>query len=181
MALRDAASFAGSRRRRSVVLIGASATCLRIRMMDKFARIDRTSFSLAMDKVARYFSDVKLFRTVAALVLLACWAPISSHELLEHWGVIHVQASNASENHSDDHDAADGICRLPAGPFQLQNFLPSQITLAMLPAVVVDAAAESIWQQASFALVNPSPPDIPVGWQFSFRAALPVRAPSFIS
>jgi hypothetical protein len=46
---------------------------------------------------------------------------------------------------------------------------------------VMDLLGDSEYQQASFALVNPSPPDIPVGWQFSSRAALPARAPSLIS
>ena len=47
---------------------------------------------------------VKRFKKIAALLLLAFWVPISSHELLEHWGVIHTQAANPIEKHDDDHD-----------------------------------------------------------------------------
>jgi len=122
---------------------------------------------------------VNRFRTVAALVLLAFWLPISSHELLEHWGVIHTQASNPVEKHDNDHDAADGLCRLPPGALQVQKFLAREVAFVAL--VITESVRDSIWEQASFALVNPSPPDIPVGWQFSFRTALPPRAPSLIS
>src|SRR5262245_14775654 len=71
---------------------------------------------------------VKRFRIIAALMLLAFWAPISSHELLEHWGIIHVQASHAAEKHSDDHDAADGLCRLPGWAFQIQKYQGADIS-----------------------------------------------------
>jgi len=105
---------------------------------------------------------------------------MTSHELLEHWGVIHVQASNPIDKHDNDHDAADGLCRLPPGAFQLQKFFAAEVAF-MAPVAVMDLLGDSDYQQASFALVNPSPPDIPVGWQFSSRAALPARAPSLIS
>jgi len=123
---------------------------------------------------------VTRFKTIAALLLLAFWVPISSHEMLEHWGVIHTQASNPIDKHDDDHDAADGLCQLPAGAFQVQKFFAPEVSFAAL-AVLTELVRDSVWEQASFALVNPSPPDIRVEWQFSSRAALPARAPSLIS
>jgi len=123
---------------------------------------------------------VNRYRTIAALLLLAFWVPISSHEILEQWGVIHTQASDPVDKHDDNHDAADGLCQLPAGTFQAQKFFASEVSF-VASAFVAGLVGDYVWEQASFALVNPSPPDIPVGWQFSSRAALPVRAPSLIS
>ena len=57
---------------------------------------------------------VKQFKTIAALMLLAFWLAISSHELLEHWGLIHTQSASPTEKHDEDHDAADGLCQLQA-------------------------------------------------------------------
>src|SRR6266481_5696204 len=119
---------------------------------------------------------VNRFRTIAALLLLAFWVPISSHELLEQWGVIHTQASDPIDQHDDNHDAADGLCQVPAWTFQVQKFFAPEVSF-VASAVVACLVGDSVWEQASFALVNPSPPDIPVGWQFSSRAALPARAP----
>ena len=123
---------------------------------------------------------VKPFNIVAALLLLAFWVPISSHELLEHCGLIHTQSSNPLEKHEDDHDAADGLCNPPAGAVQVQKLFAVDAAFAVR-AVLSDLVRESVWQQASFSLINPSPPEVPVGWQFSSRASLPARAPSYLS
>jgi hypothetical protein len=98
---------------------------------------------------------------------------MSSHDLLEDFGLIHTTATDAGDNH----DAADGLCQLPQGAFQLQVFHAPQVSFLPIPPLEACVHA-SISQQANRALVNPSPPDIPVAWQFSYRAALPARAPS---
>ena len=125
--------------------------------------------------------NVNRFRTVAAMLLLPIWVPISSHELLENWGLIHIQASTGSgDSHDKDHDGADGLCQLPGCSFQIQKFHPAVVSF-LLPVALAVCPQDGVEAQACFALVNPSPPDIPVSWQFSFRAALPARAPSLIS
>ena len=124
---------------------------------------------------------VHRFRIVAALLLLAIWVPSSSHELLEGFGLIHVQASpSGGDSHENDHDAADGLCQLPGWSLQVQKYQAADISF-LLPVAFAACLQDGIQARACFALVNPSPPDIPVSWQFSFRAALPARAPSLIS
>jgi len=117
---------------------------------------------------------------MAALFLLAFWVPISSHELLEQWGLIHTSAASPVEKHDSDHDAADGLCQLPGGAFQVQKFFAPELSVA-LSAALTELVGDAVREQASFALVNPSPPDIPIGWRFSSRAALPARAPCLVS
>jgi hypothetical protein len=124
---------------------------------------------------------VNRFRTIAAVFLLALWVPMSSHDLLEDWGFIHTPASLGSgDNHDNDHDAADGLCQLPPGVFQVQIFHALQPSFLAAPILAV-CLHTFAWKHENFALVNPSPPDIPVGWQFASRAALPIRAPSLLS
>src|SRR5437762_8818231 len=89
---------------------------------------------------------VTRFKIIAALLLLAFWVPISSHELLEHWGVIHTQAANPIEKHDDDHDAADGVCQLPAGAFQVQKFFAPEVSF-VASALLTDLVSDSVWQQ----------------------------------
>jgi hypothetical protein len=124
---------------------------------------------------------VNRLQTVAAILLLALWVPITSHEMLEMWGLIHTQAlAGDGSGHEDDHDAADGICHLPAGIFQVEKVQQPQITL-LFPVAIALSLQQLEWPHPSLAQINPSPPDIPVGWQFSLRAALPARAPSLMS
>src|SRR5258708_25646872 len=120
-------------------------------------------------------------KTVGVLLLLALWVPATSHALLEQAGIIHTTDSQ----HDDDHDAADGLCVNATLHVQAP-----QPTLAVAPGPLVDLG---LWLTAS-ALVDGSveeasgpappgvaPPELPKTWHFSLRAALPARAPSYLS
>ena len=128
---------------------------------------------------------VKRFKKIAALLLLAFWVPISSHELLEHWGVIHTQASNPIDKHDDDHDAADGLCVNAASHVQAPqpgvhvSFAPIvQFELWLVASAVVDG---SVLEATGPAPPGAAPPELPQTWHFVSRTALPARAPSLIS
>src|SRR6266481_1024350 len=69
--------------------------------------------------------SVNRFRTVVAVLLLALWVPMSSHDLLEDLGLIHTTASTDA---GDNHDAADGLCQLPQGAFQVQVSRAPQVS-----------------------------------------------------
>ena len=126
---------------------------------------------------------------VCAVAVL--FLPASSHPLLELAGWIHEEAyhhhhngDDAEHHHhpvSNDHDAADGICRLESGgidapiPTNGAWWLVGYALWSILDSVVVEPP---------FSGPSPpgtAPPEIQVSWQFSYRAAVPVRAPSFLS
>ena len=128
---------------------------------------------------------VTRFKIIAALLLLAFWLPISSHEMLEHWGVIHTQASNPIDKHDDDHDAADGLCVNAASHVQapqpgvLVSFAPiGQFELWLVASAVVDG---SVLEATGPAPPGAAPPELPQTWHFVSRTALPARAPSLTS
>jgi len=122
---------------------------------------------------------VKQIRALVALLLVAVWLPASVHCLLEDAGWFPKDESCASAP-PGTHCQEDG-CQFEDGGVHFQ-------------------AAKIIVPSCSFAspIVSFIAPPIPVhslvlateseilvklaqGWQFSFRTALPVRAPSLFS
>jgi hypothetical protein len=137
--------------------------------------------------------SVKFARTILALLLAAFWLPASSHVVLERFGVIHVvhhdhshhaephDAGGSHEHHDAGHAAADGQVVASTTFFKLPT--PSA---ALVPCFVFCLVADLDRQAGlgrSFSLGPPetAPPELSHRWQFSSRAALPVRAPSFVS
>ncbi len=122
------------------------------------------------------------------LLLVAIWLPASSHVLLETFGLIHGQHADqghddhsypdgSHEHDSADHDAADGVCR-PA-TFEVKFSAPPAVVSTLLNALL---AVEGMrWLPESPALSTHALPELSKGWQFSFRTALPARAPSLVS
>ena len=125
-----------------------------------------------------------LFRSL----LVAIWLPASSHAFLETFGLIHGQhADQGHDDHSNpdgphehdsaNHDAADGLCR-PAS-FEVKFSAPPAVVSTLLNALL--AVEEMRRRPESPALSSLALPQLSKGWQFSFRTALPARAPSFVS
>ncbi|HTL54085.1 MAG TPA: hypothetical protein VL361_00345 [Candidatus Limnocylindrales bacterium] len=120
-------------------------------------------------------------KTVGVLLLLALWAPATSHALLEQAGLIHT----ADTQHDDDHDAADGLC-VNATP----HVQAPQPSLAVAPGLLVhlefwlatSAMVDGSVEEASGpAPPGVAPPALPKTWHFSLRTALAARAPSCLS
>jgi hypothetical protein len=131
---------------------------------------------------------VKLLRSIVAVLLAAIWPPASSHALLEHFElihqvhVVHDQDSDASHEHdADNHEAADGKCALSSPHVSVP--LPEANAMPMYCAPGLDWVSELHIEQQPSGLAPPgtAPPPLSHSWQFSFRTALPARAPSLIS
>ena len=133
-----------------------------------------------------FIVPVKKFRSFTALLLLALWMPATSHCLLEDAGWIHhsdcCDPGDGADEHG--HDGADGICQVEQGGFHLPkfqwvlaktfpDFLCHQLSLTGL--LHPETIPPDILRRA------PPPPALDAAWQFSFRTALPPRAPSFVS
>ena len=136
-------------------------------------------------------------KTIVALLIAALWLPASSHALLQHLGYIHQahthdesvdadhhEDSDGSHEHdTDNHAAADGLCLVSSGKVSAAK----PVVVATLPwlkaATVLSGAdiATSFERHSGPSPPGVAPPELSHRWQFSFRAALPVRAPSFIS
>ena len=128
-----------------------------------------------------------------AAVLLAFWPAVSSHAFLQVWGLIHLTHADpgwdpgspegSHDHHDNDHEVADGQCRLSTqsvvAPGPLLVATPLWLCGWMLARVPLPSDDEP--PASGVAPPSSAPPELLHRWQFSLRAALPVRAPSLVS
>ena len=117
------------------------------------------------------------------MLLLALWMPVTSHGLLEDIGWIHHHDVDPDPDQGPGHDAADGTCQIESGACMLvkgeqasnwSSFYFLSTAVAALPEISLALPSKPDFP-------GPSPPELSRTWQFSFRTALPVRAPSVAS
>jgi hypothetical protein len=129
---------------------------------------------------------VKWFNRVIAMIMLGIWLPATSLCLAERAGWISNDdccASDSEESPASPPSGHSACCLLASGSYKVDDL---QLFTTISP-IVAEAVLTTWWE---FALQpDPSPPlartwippDFPVSWQFSFRAALPPRAPTFVA
>jgi hypothetical protein len=154
------------------------------------------NFGFAEARSRSSVASVKWFKTVVTILVVAVWLPASSHALLQHVGFIHqvhahdghaddsheADSPESHEHDADNHDAADGLCVLSVGKVQVPS--PAVLGQPCWFALPLIAPLREVHPDAFHSGLSPpgvAPPELSHRWQFSFRAALPVRAPSFIS
>jgi hypothetical protein len=137
----------------------------------------------------QFHPAVRRLKSIVALLLAALWLPASSHALLEHFELIHhvhadhEEDSEGSHEHgTDNHAAADGLCLAPS----VKTPLSKPVAVVLLPWLAVSPLTSALNFPALPSPYGPSPPgtappELSHRWQFSFRAALPARAPSLAS
>jgi hypothetical protein len=127
-----------------------------------------------------------ILKTMLVVLLALLWVPIASHCALESAGWLPGFLGCAAECPADgtgsgnDGDACQSI--------EFAGYKPAndrlEIIVQVVPTVVADLV-ESLESLASIQEISrPSTvaaPEDPVTWQFTFRTALPPRAPSFAS
>ena len=113
-----------------------------------------------------------------SLVLAVLWVPVTSHCAWENVSGLQFFkcATDTPENSDCD---GDGCAQLEKATYKTSDpqVTPSLPLLTLLFRVLVIEPAVS----EESVLATAPPPEIPAGWQFSFRTALPPRAPSFVS
>lgn len=159
-------------------------------------------FAFAGDAGLSRVRNVKWLKTGVTLLLLAVWLPASSHAFLQYVGFIHQthehddaadadrhsdadhhpDAEHPHEHDADTHAAADGLCVASTAKVQLEQPIlvaaPYWLAVAALICVEIPSASEA---HSGLSPPGVAPPDLSPRWQFSFRTALPVRAPSIPS
>lgn len=131
---------------------------------------------------------VLCFCTVLWLVLYIVYTPIHlwlephSHDA-DAWVPTRLAVGAASVD-QQGHDGDDHHERHPAAQHKLKVTQPTRAPLAELVPVQPMPWAEAERTCPPVQVVEfsgLSPPELPRSWQFFFRAALPVRAPSLLS
>ena len=133
---------------------------------------------------------VRTLRTWLVVLLALAWVPLTSHcriEALIDVGFLQCEAdapaNHAGQEHGKPCGDEDNCCAVEFAKYpssRQQDFLP-----AFLPVFLPSENSASIHPPlpagGSPGILTPPPPDLPVSWQFSLRAALPPRAPSIAS
>jgi hypothetical protein len=127
-----------------------------------------------------------------AVMLALLWVPASSHPLLEYADLIHERhadhadhdpdSSDSHEHNTDNHEAADG--KYASASPHISVPLPDVVALPMLfcpPGLNWASERHIELHPAGLAPPGTAPPPHSQHWQFSFRTALPARAPSLIA
>jgi hypothetical protein len=121
--------------------------------------------------------------------LLLIWGPVTSHGLLSSLGLVHhhqpaghAQVPGHHDNDVDqDHDAADGICRIENSGLQIDKILGSLLPVIALFILQGDHLSVEVSHRCSPTIPGAAPLELFACRQFDFRTALPARAPSFVS
>jgi hypothetical protein len=124
------------------------------------------------------FRRVKKLRQIVGVLLLVLWVPTTAHCALEI--IPGLEIFNCETQSSPKPDCeADGCAQVENPTYKVSD---SQVPLLPPLFVVIFELppVEAAPQEEPF-LTTAAPPDITSRWQISSRAALPPRAPSFVS
>ena len=120
------------------------------------------------------------------LLLLALWLPATCHcqlEVVTGLQFLKCCTHQHTAPHQDADCDSDGCAVIESGGYMLEaNPSPTGPPLLDLVVEALDRLAEENLPTPPPALTAPfAPPELPKIWQFSCRAALPPRAPSFLA
>lgn len=125
-------------------------------------------------------------KALLALILALLWVPLSAHCQLEAaTGLAVLQCESGGGASADPVSHCENFCCSWEGGhyFAPQTSVLSgrQLVLAALLPTPPISLAPRLPSDRLIGWVTAAPPDFLKPWQFSFRAALPARAPSVLS
>lgn len=128
---------------------------------------------------------VRSVKAMLALLLALAWAPLVSHCTLENFsGLAFLRCAPDSQTSANlPAHCGTSCCAAEYGNYQLPGHQPELRPPDVAPSILA-LLAKPLPPLSSTPAVAPrasSQPDRPRTWQFSLRAALPVRAPSIAS
>ena len=131
---------------------------------------------------------MRYLKTIWVVALALLWVPITSHCQLESIpGLTALLACCDHEEtaapHEDQDCEQDACASVESGDYRTQEREAVLISpdLVSIEVSVVVVALSSMPDEVSLGILTTAPPEQHHIWQFAFRAALPVRAPSFAS
>jgi hypothetical protein len=125
-------------------------------------------------------------RKPVLLLLLALWLPVTLHcrlETISGLSFLVCCQHAGSAPHQDSDCEEDGCAAVESGGYKLEENPSFEVPcLAFVAVLVFPAAADDTpAREPRVAVAALTASELSQGWQFSFRAALPPRAPSFVS
>ncbi len=146
----------------------------------------RSQIRVAMFAKPATVLGVKRFVKAIALLLLALWVPVTEHcrlETIPDLSFLSYSCQSEQAPHQDT-DCQDDFCSsVESGGYKVED----NPSFTLQPIAPVSAAADFLLaelqpsSQPFPAQSNWAPPELSQTWQFRFRAAPRVRAPSLVS
>lgn len=131
-------------------------------------------------------TGVRRFRHILFALAAFLWLPVAAHCQLESIPGLEflrcptgAQSSPGTSGHCGD----TGCCTAEKSQYKTEQFRVTLPAPDLLPAssVSVFEVADTLPEEVRLGILTAAPPDLPTSWQFAFRTALPVRAPSIAS
>ena len=122
---------------------------------------------------------------LVALTVLALWGLAAMHcklEALPGFDLFKSCCFVDSASSSQEDCERDGCCAVEDGGYRSEEqtaSAPQPLLILALLSAVIEAPLPEL-QVCSFVACLP-PPELPRAWQFSYRTALPPRAPSLVA
>jgi hypothetical protein len=134
---------------------------------------------------ATVFLVIILKRTIA-LTLLALWLPVSMHcslETIPGFNLLDWCCDTGASQSAKDDCSQDSCGEIESGLYKIEDnpALTPSMAVVLAMASSVEAMQPPKTTPTVFLPTGSSPPELAQTWQFSRRAALPVRAPSVVS
>jgi len=129
---------------------------------------------------------VKCAKTIAVFGFLALWLAASNHcrlELVPGLGFLTCCEKGEGAPGQDEDCQTDGCAAVEGSFYKFEDGKCSLSAPVLVAAMSLAVASDQLAQPSRIS--SPSsptaPPELPVRWQFVFRAAAPPRAPSLVS
>jgi len=131
---------------------------------------------------------VRYLKTIWVLALALLWVPITSHCQLESIPSLTALLSccdheDAAAPHEDEDCEQDACASVESGDYRTPEHDPLFVAPDFVASEIVAIVAELdlLPDESSLGILATAPPGQHHIWQFAFRTALPVRAPSLAS
>jgi hypothetical protein len=137
-------------------------------------------------------TSVNWLNRAVATVMLALWGLATLHCDLEqvpgleflawcHLPETATHQENGAAPHPDNDCEQDGCSVVESGLYKIEEQAAVPIPLLVENFVLPECEVVPPTPAPGPLLLNCSPPELPRGWQFSYRTALPPRAPSLVA
>ena len=125
---------------------------------------------------------MKRLHQLVALILAVLWIPVAGHCIFEKMPGLEFLKCAADTEQGDCSGSGDACSQIENPNYKLSDtkVVIPQPAFAVLFHILIQNSVRNPVENQTPASVE-VPPEISTTWQFSFRTALPPRAPSFVS
>ncbi len=143
-------------------------------------------FKVERNRWTEYQCNVRTINIAVVWLLALSWIFLSSHcriGAMPGFEFLQCAADAQAAHEEGDPCQNEGCCAAESAQYQAprQQENAPVVILAIAPGGNLGLVEESLPEEVSLGVLTAAPPELPTCWQFSLRAALPVRAPSLAS